>query len=139
MTEIEKPTTTSLMLEGFEMGAVSAAVEKAAEQLVAKLGIKPDNVMAIQVAKFTIVLSAKHMALPMMPDTMDRKPFVERRVDMAIKGVTTTASHETLSSFMEILGPMMQTLAEDGPALFSAVASLSEDTTKTKTARKARR
>ena len=116
--------TSDLIIEGLEMGAVSALIERGARRFLEKTGGDASNPAVLQSAKITTVLLLRHVGLPLMGDKLPNKDFAERRIDMALKGVTTTATHSSLMELMDVMGPMMSLLSQEGPALLGMLGSM---------------
>ncbi len=119
-----KQATSDIMLEGLEMGAISSIIEKGAKELLKRSGGDPENAVAIHGAKIALVLMLKHLGIPVFGDKLPKKEFVERRIDLALKGVTATASYEATTELFEVIGPVMTLLAEDGPALMRMLTDM---------------
>ena len=122
-----RQTTGEIIGEGVEMGVSSAAIEIAAKRLLMQTGGDPTNEVAVHAMKMTIVLGIKHLALPMAGETLPKKEFVERRVDLALKGVTTTASYEASMEIMAMFGPLMKLLEVGGGELMGLIAEQKRD------------
>lgn len=113
----------NLVTSGLEMGAVSAAVEKTAVEMLRRTGGDPTNPIAIHTMKMAIVLGIRHIVLPTMGDNLPKRDFVEKRVELAVQGVSATASYEATSAFMEVLGPLVATFTQEAPGLLSLLSS----------------
>jgi len=117
--ETTKPSSGSIVLEGLEMGAISAVIEVGARRLLAKAGGDPENAVALHSAKVGIVLLLKHVGMPMLGDTLPegKQEFVDRRLEIALKGVTATASYQAVGELSALLGPLLEMLTGETAAL----------------------
>lgn len=135
---IEKAGTGSLMLQGAEMGFASAVIESAAREVILEAGGDPENAALLHTTKCGIVLILKHVALPLGGENIPKRDFVERRVDMALTGVTATATYDVTQGIFKRVWPILSSLAADGPALLAMMAGMPEEQpTKARTGAKA--
>ncbi len=128
VNEFGTKSSSTLVTEGLEMGAVSAVIENGAKRLVEKMGADPSNPFALHMAKLGMVLFLRNVGLGLLGDNIPKREFVERRLDIALQGVAATASFEATRELTGLMGPILEMLQSEGPALIKLLSAPGFDT-----------